>query len=205
MRAVHLAMVASLLACGNAAAGVSATMTDCSPRQRTCDQRINLVTQADPSVAEASIYVGVMAVVQGQPNPGVSGWYDGRRWITGRPAAAWTGRLARSQAAIPVPGGVCGLVREAGGPPGTYGVYVGWGSADRLTGGAGLDATEVRRMIANSPPEQAQRLRELLSNYEQANQRAAEYDSGGMTAFMDMRRRESFSQIKTFECQGGTQ
>jgi len=204
VRRSALALIASALLAPTAAAAVSATVSECPSGSKACDQRIHLVTQgtAAPGVNEMSIFVGIMALVDGQPNPGVAGWYDGRRWTTGKPTAAWTGRPTRSQAAIPVPGGVCGLVRQSGGPAGSYGVFVGWGSADRLSSGGGLDMAEVREMIANAPPDEARRLRELMQNYQEATKRAAEYDSGGMSAFMDMRQRKSFNQIKTFDCQG---
>src|SRR5690606_205424 len=135
---------AALLAPAAASAALSATVTECPRAGRACDQRINLVTHgtAAPGVNEMSIFVGIMAVVEGQPNPGVAGWYDGRRWTTGKPTAAWTGRPMRSQAVIPVPGGVCGLVGQSGGPAGAYGVFVGWGAAGRTSSGGGIDAAE---------------------------------------------------------------
>lgn len=193
-----------LLASASAAAGVTGVMHECSRPSSSCQQWLEIRTAP---VAEApgdvSLFVGILGLVDGQPHPGMSGWFDGRRWRTeGQPIAAWTGRMRAGRSQVPLPGGVCAMVREAGGPPGEYGVFVGWGAADR--GRSGPDPDELRRMIRTAPPEQAQRLRELLNDYQDATARLADYDAGAMIAFSDMRRRGTFNQVSAFNCEGGS-
>lgn len=193
------------LAAGSATAGVTGVMHDCPRQGASCQQRIEIRTAPVADVSgDVSLFVGIMGMVNGQPNPGLAGWFDGRTWrAEGQPVAAWTGRMRAGRSQVSIPGGVCSLVREAGGPAGEYGVFVGWGAADR--GGSGPDVDELRRMISRAPPEQAGRLRELLNNYQEANARLADYDAGGMIAFSDMRRRGTFSQVGAFNCEGSAQ
>lgn len=192
------------LSAATASAGVTGVMHDCNRQSPGCQQRLEIRTAPVPDApGDVSLFVGIMGLVDGQPHPGMSGWFDGRRWrAEGQPLAAWTGRMRAGRSQIPIPGGVCAMVREAGGPPGEYGVFVGWGAADR--GRSGPDPDELRRMIRTAPPEQAQRLRELLNNYQEATARLADYDAGAMIAFSDMRRRGTFSQVRAFNCEGDT-
>lgn len=205
MSAVRWALAPLLaLAAGTAGASVTGVMHDCSRQGGSCQQRLEIRTAPVADVAgDVSLFVGIMGVVNGHPNPGLSGWFDGHAWrAEGQPLAAWTGRMRAGRSQITIPGGVCALVQNVGGPPGEYGVFVGWGAADRAR--AGPDVDELRQMIRRAPPDQAGRLRELLNNYQDANARLADYDSGAMIAFSDMRRRGTFNQVQTFNCEGGS-
>lgn len=188
-----------------AAAGVTAVIHDCDNRRPNCTQRLEVRTAPIANVqGDVSLFIGVMGMVEGQPHPGLSGWFDGRTWrAEGKPIAAWTGRMRSGRSQVSIPGGVCALVKQAGGPAGQYGVFVGWGAADR--GRSGPDENEIRQLINRAPPDQADRLKELLHDYQEANARLADYDGGGMIAFSDMRRRGTFNQVQAFNCEGGAQ
>lgn len=204
MRAARWAL-APLLAvlAGGATAGVTGLLHDCKRPSAGCQQRLEIQTAPDPTVqGDVSMFIAIMGMVDGQPHPGMAGWFNGRTWkAEGQPIPAWTGRLRSGRTQVAIPGGVCGLVRNAGGPAGEYGVFVGWGAAERER--SGPDEAEIRRMINQAAPEQVARLRDLLTNYQAANARLAEYDAGAMIAFSDMRRRNSFQQVQTFQCEGG--
>lgn len=164
-------------------------------------ESVRLTLRPDASVAgaRASLFIAIVAVKDGQPDPALAGWYDGKTWVAGGlPRAAFTGVLPATDATVRVPGGVCAQVKAAGGPAGTYGLYAGWGRVPVDT--AGLDDGQLQRMIATAPPDIAAQLRQLAADRAAAQGRMAQYSQSDSAAFTNMRSSGTFWQIKTFEC-----
>lgn len=198
--------LAGLLASTALEARIVGEVSECGASS-SCMAIARLRLFPDPIATQStySLFVGIIQLVNGQPNPAVAGWFDGRQWKAGvLPTAAWTGKLSPRNATIRIPGGVCNLVKRAGGPAGQYALYAGWGrsDADRQQADA-LNEADTEQMIREADPETAARLRELLKDYRAAKVRQASHNASDSAAFTNMRSRNSFWQIRTFDCGEG--
>lgn len=198
-----LLAAALIAAAGSAAAstGIVAELSTCPEGRRGCSD--NLAFMVDRAVEQAgntALFVGILAISNGEPNPGIAAWFDGRQWAVGMPTPMSTGRHRASQVQrVSLPGGVCAMAKSANAPAGAYGVYVGWGAVNRGVQDD-LDVAEVRRVMASADPETSATLAALLRDYAEANERVSKYDASGASAFTDMRRRNTFQNVRTFNC-----
>lgn len=163
--------------------------------------RLQMQPDRDLASQRASLFIGILQLQNGAPNIAVAGWYDGRDWkASGMPLAAFTGNIPAQVATVRVPGGVCSQVRAAGGPAGTYAMYAGWGRTTTVS--SNLDEAEIRELIKTSDPEMAQQLQRLMGEYRAALDRSMQYGDTASMAFTDMRTRNTFWEIKQFDCGG---
>lgn len=203
MRATGLALI--LLAFASPAeAQVRGQVSDCHHASCTATARLQVVPDAEARATEHSLFVGLLQMVGGEPNPAAAGWFNGSSWVTGMPTAAWKGVMRQPvPATVKIPGGVCGMVRNAGGPPGTYALMAGWGRSE--TRGANMDVAELERDIAAAPPEVAITLQRTLDSYRDAQERLAKHGAaaGDSGAFTNMRTRNTYWIVQEFNCNGG--
>lgn len=198
----RLLIAAALLAAAPfASAGITGTVTDCGGPQCVGVARLQLNPTAADTQGPRSLFVGLFQVVNGEPDPTKAGWFNGKSWQTGLPKAAWTGQMRGPQTAtVRIPGGVCGLTAAAGGAPGIYGLYAGWGRPTEVTGT--LDVAETEAMIRQADPETAALLRKQLQDYQQAVQRASQTigKNGDNAAFTQMRVNQTYWLVRSFDC-----
>lgn len=196
------AFLALSLASGWAAAGISGEAIGCGYASPTCVLKLQFAPDAVTRAGAVSMFVGIVQTVNGEPNPSVAGWYDGRVWVAGAPKAAWSGVMSTPRAAsIAVPGGVCALVGKAGGPAGTYTVYAGWGAKD-VAKLSGISPAEIQAAMRGASPELAAKYAQLLSDYRASESRLAQYSDSPAIAFTNMRNAGSFWRIQSFNCGG---
>jgi len=203
--------LAALLACplGVLAQGITGEVSRCS--RPGCDVTARLHLNPDRATASVTsvLFVAIARSEGGQPDLSAGGWYDGRGWKpSSAPVGAWTGRLSRRTANVRIPGGVCGMVQSAGGPPGTYALFAGWGR----TGDAGnVDAysadlddiqNTIREFEQEGDHEAAAEVRRLLAEYRAALTRLQESNAGENAAFLDARNRGTYWSIASFDCSG---
>lgn len=195
--------IALLAISGASFAGIRGDVAGCAAAGQSCAVRLIFEPDAVTRAGPVSLFVGIVNTVNGEPNPAVAGWYDGRGWAaSGMPKAAWTGTLSAPRGtSIAVPGGVCALVGRAGGPAGTYTVYAGWG-ARGMAKLDGMDAKEIEASMRNARPDVAAKYAQLLADYRAAEQQLAKYNNSDAVAFANMRSAGSFWQIKSFNCGG---
>lgn len=205
MRLAGLSLI--LLALSTPAdAQVRGQVSDCHHASCTAVARLQVVPDAEARATEHSLFVGILQLVDGAPNPAVAGWFDGGGWVAGMPKAAWTGIMRQAvPATVKIPGGVCGMVRSSGGPAGTYGLMAGWGRAETRT--AGMDLAELERDIASAPPDVAIALQRTLDSYRDAQERLAKHgaSAGDSGAFTNMRSRNTYWVVQQFNCAGGVE
>lgn len=197
-----LGLLAALTCAMQAQAGVSGRVEGCGAYQ-ACTLRLRLNPDDMSRAGPVTVFVGIMQTNNGEPNPSVAGWYDGHGWVVGAPKAAWTGRVTTMHdTAIRLDGGVCGLVARAGGQPGTYAVYAGWGSQNVASLEGGINPAEMQAAMRDATPEVAAKYAQLLAEYKQAQTRLAQYGDSPAVAFSSMRSAGAFGRIQTFDCGG---
>lgn len=195
-------LLSLLLASSWANADIRGEAAGCAAAGQSCTLRLRFAPDGVTRAGAVSLFVGIVQTVNGEPNPSVAGWYDGRTWAPGAPKAAWSGVLSAPRAAsIPVPGGVCALIGKAGGPAGSYAVYAGWGRKDVATL-TGIDPAEIQAAMRGATPDMAQKYAQLLSEYRAAESRLAQYGESPAIAFTNMRNAGSFWRIQSFSCGG---
>lgn len=195
-------LLALALASGWAHAGISGEAAGCAIGGQSCTLKLRLAPDEVTRTGPVSLFVGIVQTVNGEPNPSVAGWYDGRTWVAGAPKAAWSGVMSAPRAAsIAVPGGVCSMVGKAGGPAGTYTVYAGWGAKNVATL-TGIDPTEIQAAMRGASPELAAKYAQILADYRGAQSRLAQYGDSPAIAFTNMRNAGSFWRIQSFNCGG---
>jgi len=203
------ALVAFVLLCPALALaqGITGDVSRCTRPGCDVTARLHLNPPRDMASVTAALFVAITRLENGQPDLSAGGWYDGRTWkAAGSPVAAYTGRLTRRTANVRIPGGVCGMVKSAGGPPGAYALFAGWG---RVGSTGNLDNYRkdeadlvkiMREFEAEGNEESAEEIRRLIDEFRGALGRLEQSNAGENAAFLDARQRGTYWNIASFDC-----
>lgn len=204
MRRLTLALVA-LLPLG-AYAQASGQVSPCapSPTANRCDSMAHLnIRPGSAAGTQASVFVALVRIGKDGPDPSSAGWYGPRGWVAStRPTAAWTGALAPMRPRVRLPGGACGMVREAGGPAGQYSLYAGWGATDAARAeDAASTAARIRAAMHDLPASEQLAMQRQLNDLKAAQQRRSGMHSDSY-AYAQMLKARTFWPIANFTCEG---
>jgi len=188
------------------AQGITGDVSRC--HRPGCDVTARLHLNPPPEMASvrAALFVAMTRMEGGRPDLSAGGWYDGRGWKTvSAPVAAYTGRLTRRTATVRIPGGACGLVKSAGGPPGIYALFAGWGrmdviDLDNYRKDAANMAKDAEELEAGGDMETAAEIRRLIGEHQAALTRLEQIEVGENSAFMDAQQRGTYWNIASFDC-----
>jgi len=214
-RMTHLALTATLLLSPALALaqGITGNVSKCPRPGCNVTARLHLNPPRDMASEQAALFIAITRLEGGQPDISAGGWYDGKTWrTTSTPVPAWTGRLTRRTANVRIPGGVCGLVASAGGPPGAYALFAGWGRIGSFGNMDGYRKKQddmmkiVRELEANGHTDEAEEVRRMIGEYQATLGRLEQANAGDNAAFLDARQRGTYWQIASFDCTttGGT-
>lgn len=210
-KVLSIALAMAAVPQANAAIQGGITTSNCAPgRASQCNEAVSIRIGADSVVtgADVSVFVAVFPMSGGQPNTALGGYYDGgsRSWrVSGTPVAAFSGSFQPTQWSTSVPGGICELIRGAGGQPGAYVLMAGYGRNGTVSSESSINPEEIEQAIRDADdPQIAEQLRSLLKDYEQASSKVRE--TAGVhavgSAYVDMKQRETLWQVAPINCTG---
>jgi len=203
------ALTAAILLCPALALaqGITGDVSRCTRPGCDVTARLHLNPPRSMASETAALFVAIVRLENGQPDLSAGGWYDGRTWkATSSPVAAYTGRLTRRTANVRIPGGVCGMVKNAGGPPGHYALFAGWGrtaSTGNVEDYRKEEASMVkimREFEEEGDAESAAEIRRLIEEYRATLSRMEQTNVGENSAFLDARQRGTYWNIASFDC-----
>lgn len=181
-----------------ASASITGSATRCRPTQMSCNETAVLQLRPTKDLASnpAMLFIGIIKLENGRPNPAVSGWFNGKTWVTGNVAPAFTGIIPTRNATVSIPGGVCGLVKKAGGS-GDFGLFAGWGKVSEIDTS---DVAALQDEFRDAPPELQAEVKAMIAERAKVAKSLSGPKMQVPYALSNMQQGGTYWQIQSYSC-----